>query len=154
MVSGVNDTEANKTRGNITLQNLPSEAEIRQRLEEAYGRVTEANREVEAWQMMLRARRMLAGEPIDSTMPADDHPGNTAAVLSVLGTAPDRYFKVQELYKALEMKGWLPRAGDPRKSLGATLSNLVKRKRIERGPRGMYRLPRNEAPATTGVQNS
>lgn len=134
------------------LESLPSEAEIRRQLELAHQRAAEATREAEAWQMMLRARRMLAGEPLDSTMPADDHPGNTAAVLSVLGTAPERFWKVSEIYKQLEIKGWLPKAEDPRKSLSATLSNLVKRGRIERGPRAQYRLPRNEAPSSTGVQ--
>jgi hypothetical protein len=97
---------------------------------------------------------MISGEPFDSTIPAYDHPGNTRAVLEVMGTSPDRFWKVAEIYSALDAKGWLPRAEDPRKSLGATLSNLVSKKRIERGQRAEYRLAKNEAPASTGVQTS
>ena len=125
------------------LDGLLSEDEIRRRMNDALEKAAEYQRQAEGWRLILRGRRALSGQPnVGADESGNDHPGNTEAILRVMADEPNRVWTAVELYNALEDRGWLPRASDPRKSMGATLSVMTSRGRLQRVGRGSYRLSR------------
>lgn len=134
---------------------LLTEDEIRRRMNEALERAAAAQREAEGWRLILRGRRAIVGhESGEPEVAASTHPGNTAAILRIMGKEPMRVWAVRELYNALEDRGWLPKAADPRKSLGATLSSMTSRGILDRIGRATYRLASAQATLTNGGDES
>jgi hypothetical protein len=131
----VSDHEDNQLDG------LLSEEEIRSRMAAALAKVAAYQREADGWRLILRGRRAVVGhESGEDSSEVQGHPGNKAAVLRVLADAPTRVWAVRDLYDELEDRGWLPKATDPRKSLGATLSTMTADGILERVGRASYRL--------------
>jgi hypothetical protein len=76
------------------------------------------------------------------------------AVVSVMETDPTRIWSVLDILALLERRDQLPRSGDPRRALDATLHRLAtKTKDIERVGRGLYMLPAGHPARQTSLQD-
>jgi hypothetical protein len=85
--------------------------------------------------------RVGPAEPIVELAQRLARPSIPQAVLTVMETAPDSEWSTDDLYAALESRGWLPGGKTPRNSLQATVSRLVEDDKLERVGTGVVRFP-------------
>jgi hypothetical protein len=144
---------------NWLLAQLPSEEELRERIDELgkqisvlAGQQAALQGALSARELAVAARSRLETGAAPERLAAPDaatngsRPGIGEAVRLVLQDAPDRTMSVKDLMQVLETRGWLPIAKDPRKAVGATLSRMAHRTHeLEYVERATYRLRRDPA---------
>jgi hypothetical protein len=114
-------------------------------------------RRAEGWRLILRGRRFLSddvairegairatsnvtGSLSGPSSNGDKPRTNNEAVLQVMASKPTKTWSASEIMGALDERGWTFGGKTPRKTLGATLSILTKKEKLQRAGRGRYRI--------------
>jgi hypothetical protein len=126
------------------------EQAIRDKILEEERLAEEHARRAEGWRLILRGRSFLAGgAAIRATSDITASPSrangdkpdtNAEAVLRIVASKPTKFWRPAEVMNELEERGWQFGGVTPRKTLGATLSVLRSKGRLEKGGRGEYKL--------------